>query len=79
MSEYFVNVERRTIIVIFFDLIETRWYFENLLSNVILILSNEIIIRRIDGNETLESMRRQIKGLCLSCDKITLNLETTIY
>lgn len=79
MSEYFVNVERRTIIVIFFDLIETRWYFENLLSNVILILSNEIIIRRIDGNETLERMRRQIKGLCLSCDKITLNLETTIY
>lgn len=79
MSEYFVNVERRTIIVIFFDLIETRWYFENLLSNVILILSNEIIIRRIDGNETLERMQRQIKGLCLSCDKITLNLETTIY
>lgn len=79
MSEYFVNVERRTIIVIFFDLIETRWYFENLLSNVILMLSNEIIIRRIDGNETLERMRRQIKGLCLFCDKITLNLETTIY
>lgn len=58
MSEYSINVERRIIIVIFFDLIETRWYFENLLSNFILISSNEIIIRRIDGNETLERIRR---------------------
>lgn len=58
MSEYSINVERRVIIVIFFDLIETRWYFENLLSNFILISSNEIIIRRIDGNETLERIRR---------------------
>lgn len=71
MSEYSINIERRIIIVIFFDLIETRWYFENLLSNFILISSNEIIIRRIDGNETLERIRRQIKGLYLSCDKLT--------
>lgn len=62
MSEYLTNTERRIIIVIFFDLIERRWYFENL-SNVILILLNEIIIRRIDGNETLERMRRQIKDV----------------
>lgn len=62
MSEYLINTERRIIIVIFFDLIERRWYFENL-SNVILILLNEIIIRRIDGNETLERMRRQIKDV----------------
>lgn len=70
MSEYLTNTERRIIIVIFFDLIERRWYFENL-SNVILILLNEIIIRRIDGNETLERMRRQIKGLYSSCGKLT--------
>lgn len=63
MFEYFINVERRTIIVIFFDLIERRWYFENV-SNVTLILLNKIIIRRIDGNETLERMRR-------SCGRLT--------